>query len=212
MAKPSTRQALLRLLKTCGSQTAGELAAALGVSAVAVRKHLDALEREGALSITLVHQPMGRPAYRYSLTEAADGYFPQGHRELLLGMLGALDREDPQAVERLFDTCASDAGGRYRTRLAGKTLPAQVAELARLREEEGYLSSVEHRGATIVMREYHCPIRDVAARYPAACRCEQELFRELLGREVRCSATMLDGAPACVYEIPLTSSEQSTGR
>src|SRR4051812_42184411 len=46
MAKPSTRQALLRLLKTCGPQTAGELAQALGVSAVAVRKHLDALERE----------------------------------------------------------------------------------------------------------------------------------------------------------------------
>src|SRR5439155_1412122 len=115
MAKPSTRQALLRLLKSCGSQTAGELAEALGVSAVAVRKYLDALEREGALSIALVHQPMGRPAYRYSLTEAADGHFPQGHRELL-------------------------------------------------------------------------------------------------GREVECSATMLDGAPACVYEIPLTSSEQSTGR
>jgi predicted ArsR family transcriptional regulator len=212
MAKPSTRQALLRLLKTCGPQTAGELAEALGVSAVAVRKHLDALEREGALSITLAHQPMGRPAYRYSLTERADGYFPQGHRELLLGLLAALEREDPTAVERLFDTCSADSRGRYRSRLAGKSLPEQVVELARLREEEGFLSSVEHRGTTIVMREYHCPIRDVAARYPAACRCEQELFGELLGREVRCSATMLEGAPACVYEIPLTSSEQGTGR
>ena len=208
MAKPTTRQALLRLLKTCGSQSAGELAAALGVSAVAVRKHLDALEREGALSIALVHQPMGRPAYHYSLTEAADGYFPQGHRELLLGMLGALDREDPEAVERLFDTCAADARGRYRDRLAGKTLPAQVAELARLREEEGYLSSVEHRGATIVMREYHCPIRDVAARYPVACRCEQELFRELLGEQVEYAASLLKGAPACSYRISLTAAER----
>ena len=33
MAKPTTRQALLRLLKTRGPQTAGELSAALGVTA-----------------------------------------------------------------------------------------------------------------------------------------------------------------------------------
>src|SRR5438876_384822 len=97
MAKPSTRPALLRLVKQDGPQTAAQLAAALGVSAVAVRKPL---------------------------------------------------------------------------------------------------------------REYHCPIRDVAERYRAACRCEQELFRDLLGAQVEYVASLLKGAPACTYRIPLTSSEK----
>jgi predicted ArsR family transcriptional regulator len=209
MAKPSTRLAVLRLLKTHGAQTAGELAAALGVSAVAVRKHLDALEREGALAVELVHQPLGRPAYRYSLTERADSYFPQRHRELLLGMLAALDGEDPRAVERLLDACSAALRPRYVGRLAGKPLPEQVAELARLREEEGYLTSVERDGDVLTLREYHCPIRDVAERYPAVCRCEQELFRELLGGTIEFAASLREGAPACLYRIPLSAGERT---
>jgi predicted ArsR family transcriptional regulator len=210
MAKPSTRLALLRLLKMHGPRTAGELAAALGVSAVAVRKHLDALEREGALAVELVHQPLGRPAYRYSLTACADGYFPQGHRDLLRGMLAALDRADSTAVERLLDACSAELRGRYIARLAGKSLPEQVAELARLREEEGYLTSVEREGDTLILREYHCPIRDVAECYPAVCRCEQELFRELLGSQIEFVASLREGAPACVYRIPLTATAKAT--
>ncbi|SRR5579884_3965773 len=212
MAKPSTRLALLHLLKTRGPQTAGELAAALGVSAVAVRKHLDALEREGALAVERVHQPLGRPACRYSLTARAESYFPQRHRELLLAMLAALDREDPRAVERLLDTCSAALRPRYLERLAGKPLPDQVAELARLREEEGYLTSVERDGDTLTLREYHCPIRDVADRYPAVCRCEQELFRELLGGGIEFAASLREGAPACVYRIPLASAARWRAR
>jgi predicted ArsR family transcriptional regulator len=209
MAKPSTRLALLRLLKTHGAQTAGELAAALGVSAVAVRKHLDVLEREGALAVELVHQPLGRPAYRYSLTQQAESYFPQGYRDLLMTMLAAVDHADPGGIERLLDTCSAALRPRYLQRLAGKPLPERVAELARLREEEGFLTSVERDGDALTLREYHCPIRDVADRYPAVCRCEQELFRELLGDSIEFAASIREGAPACVYRIPLSAGEQS---
>jgi predicted ArsR family transcriptional regulator len=208
MAKPSTRQALLHLLKREGGQTAAELATALGVSAVAVRKHLEALEREGALAVALVHQPIGRPVYRYSLTERAAAHFPQGHRDLLLAVLGALERESPSALERTLAACTSQSRARYAERLASKSLPEQVDELARLREEEGYLASVERDGDTLILREYHCPIRDVAERYPAACRCEQELFRDLLRGEVEYTASLLAGAPACTYRIRPTPREQ----
>src|SRR5919202_5015884 len=109
MPRSSTRLGLLRQLKCSGPQTAAALAAALGVSAVAVRKHLDALAAEGAVAVEGVRQPVGRPAYRYRLTEAAEAYFPQGHHPLLLGVLAALDRADPAALEGALAACSAEA-------------------------------------------------------------------------------------------------------
>jgi predicted ArsR family transcriptional regulator len=207
MARSSTRLALVRLLKRDGPQTTAQLAAVLGVSSVAVRKHLHALAREGAVAVEIAKRPMGRPVHRYTHTERAAAYLPQGHHELLLAVLDVLQREDPDAAERVLAGCTAKLHARYAACLAGKSLPEQVAELARLREEDGFLTSLECAGEIITLREYHCPIRDVAERYPAACRCEQELFRELLGGQVEYVASLLEGAPACTYRIPLTSCE-----
>jgi predicted ArsR family transcriptional regulator len=203
MAKPTTRLRLLRLLKLRGPLSAAELAAALGVTAVAVRKHLDLLHAEGALRAERIHQPIGRPVARYHLTPAAESYFPRGHHALLLDLLAAIDREDPAAVDRLLETCSVAQQPRYRARLADKPPAERVAELARLREEDGFLTSVQRDGDALVLREHHCPIRDVAERYPAACRCEQELFGSLLGLSVERTESALQGAPACAFRISL---------
>jgi predicted ArsR family transcriptional regulator len=208
VAKSSIRPALLRLVKQAGSQTAAQLAAALGVSAVAVRKHLRALAREGVVAVAVTHQPMGRPVYRYTLTERAAAYLPQGHRELLLTVLEVLECESPAVLERVLAASATKLRLRYAASLAGKPLTEQVAELARLREDDGFLTTLERVGDVITLREYHCPIRDVAERYRATCCCEQELFCDLLGAQVEYVASLLEGAPACTYRIPLTSSEK----
>ncbi len=207
MPRSPTRPALLRQLKCRGPQTAAQLADALGVSAVAVRKHLDALAREGAVAVARVRQPVGRPVYQYRLTDRAETYFPQGHHPLLLGVLAALDRADPAALEGALAACSAQARDHYAARLAGKPLAERVAELARLRDAEGFLTSVEREGDVLTLREHHCPIRDVAARYPVACRCEQQVFRDLLGPGVEYAGSLLDGAPACAYRIPLTLAE-----
>lgn len=204
MGKSSTRLEVLRLLKQRGGQSAGALAAALGVSTVAVRKHLDALVREGAVTTELVRQPIGRPVYRYHLTERAAAYFPQGHRALLLDLLAALDRLDPALLERAVALCNGQLRERYAAQLGDKPLPERVAELARLRDADGYVVTVHQDGDCLLLQEHHCPIRDVAERYPVACRCEQELFRTLLGDGVEYAGSLLHGQPACAYRIPLT--------
>ncbi len=210
MAKPSIRPALLRLLKREGPRTAAELAAALGVSTVAVRKHLDALAREGAVVAEPVRRSVGRPAYRYTLTAQAATYFPQGYQTLLLALLDALAEEAPEVLERAFARCSAALYRHYAPHLAGKPLPEQVAELARLREEAGFLATVEQQGTALLLREYHCPIRDVDARCRIACRCEQALFRALLGDRVEYVASLLDGSPACTYRIPLAPAGRPT--
>ncbi len=211
MTRSATRLALVRQLKCHGPQTAAALAAAVGVSAVAVRKHLAALAGEGAVAIERVRQPVGRPAYHYRLTEAAAAYFPQGHHSLLLGVLAALDRAGPTALEDTLAACSAQARLDYGARLAGKPLAERVTELARLRDAEGFLTTVEREGDVLTLREHHCPVRDVAERYPAACRCEQQLFRDLLGSDVEYAASLLEGAPACAYRIPLAVVEPTAG-
>lgn len=206
MTKPTTRLALLQLLKELGPRTATELAAAVGISAVAVRKHLDALEREGAVTVELVHQPIGRPVYRYALAAGADSYFPQRHRELLIALLQVLERERPHDLPRLLEAANAATLERYAAQLTGKPLHEQVVELARLRNEDGYLAKVGSEGNTLVLREYHCPIRDVAGQFPAACRCEADMFAALLDGRIESVATVIDGAPACEYRVAIPAS------
>src|SRR5262249_29425916 len=111
-------------------------------------------------------------------------------------------------LERVLAAAAVKLRLRYAACLAGKPLPEQVAELARLREGDGFLCTLERVGDIMTLREYHCPIRDVAERYHAACCCEQELFRALLVARVEYVARPLEGPPACTYRIPLTSSQK----
>src|SRR5919106_1314033 len=59
-----TRRAVLDLLKRNGEQTVAQLGAALGVSGVAVRRHLEVLEHVGLVQQTLGAAPseLGRGA------------------------------------------------------------------------------------------------------------------------------------------------------
>ena len=183
--------------------TAHQLAASFGVSAVAARKHLEALERAGFVRVQRLRRPTGRPAHLYVLTENAESLFPQRYRDLLLAVLVEIGAEHGrERVEDLLRAVYARTVPSYRARLVGQDLAMRVRELARIREEEGYMPSVEADGQLFVLREHHCPIRAVAERYPEVCRCERELFQESLGVPVLCRATIAQGEPACEFRVP----------
>ncbi len=73
----STRQAVLLLLKTKGPSSVGDLARELGITEMAVRRHLTSLERDDSIRSNIVRQPMGRPAHIFSLTEVGENLFPK---------------------------------------------------------------------------------------------------------------------------------------
>ena len=62
----STRRRILNTLKKSDGLTADQLAALLGVTSMAVRKHIAALERDGLVESTTVRRAIGRPANVYS--------------------------------------------------------------------------------------------------------------------------------------------------
>lgn len=199
----SRRDEILAVLKRQGGITAHQAAAYLGLSAVAARKHLDDLERDGLVQVQLLRPATGRPAHLYVLTMESEPHFPQGYRQLLLDLLAELAAvEGPERVKELFRARNARLAPAYHARLAGKSLADQVQELARVREEEGYMPSVQTDGEMFVLREHNCPIRGVAECYPDACRCERELFEEVLRRPIQCRSTIAKGASACEFLIP----------
>lgn len=200
--RPATRDSIIQLLKQQGGLAVQAIAEALGITRVAVRKHLAALEEQGLIVAQRVPLPRGRPTLVYQLTDLADALFPQAYGQLavdLLGDLVALDGEEK--LGRLFQARAERLKRLYQLRLADKDLPERVQELARLRNEEGYMAVFEVRDGALVLREHNCPIYEIAQRYRAACNCEQELFEGVLNREVRRETSLVDGHPSCEYKI-----------
>lgn len=203
----ATRHAVLMLFKTKGPSPVADLAKALGITEMAVRRHLSALERDGYITSLVVRQPMGRPAHIYSLTELGEGLFPKNYAALTLDLLGELEDEPGMegAVSKLFAGRKKKLHERYQPYMAGKQLDERVQELAAIQNAGGYMVEIDASDSKeFVLHEYNCPIAAVAGRYEQACSCELELFEALLGTEVRRTECLAKGGNKCTYRIAKT--------
>lgn len=100
----STREQILHLLKTDGPMTVSDLAEKLDITEMAVRRHLNTLERDQMIGSRLLRQAMGRPTSQFYLTDKADEYFPKNYHTFALSLLEDIEEtEGPEAVERLFE-------------------------------------------------------------------------------------------------------------
>jgi len=212
------RQKLLELIKAGGPQTATELAERLGVTPVAVRQHLQALGKEGLLVYLEERRPVGRPARRWSLSEAAQPFFPDSHREFAVGLIEAIDDTfGGEGMQRLVEERVRQQIRRYRRRMPerGAPLEERVAALASLRNEEGYMVEWYADGKDgWVLAENHCPICEAAKVCGRLCAGEPALFQTVLGPdvEVRRTEHLLDGSYRCVYQIVARESPWSDTR
>ena len=201
------RRKLLELIKSGGPQTATELAAQLGVTPVAVRQHLQALSKDGLLVYVEERRPVGRPARRWSLSEAAQPFFPDTHREFAVGLIEAIDGAfGGEGLQRLVEERIRQQIRRYRRRMPGRDTPLEkrVEALASLRNEEGYMAEWSADGEDRwVLAENHCPICAAAKVCGGLCAGEPALFQTILGPDVEVERTehLLEDSHRCVYQI-----------
>jgi predicted ArsR family transcriptional regulator len=199
----STRKVLLTLMKTKGSLSVNDMAKELGITEMAIRRHLNTLERDGLIEAKLIRQAMGRPMHLYSLTLLADDLFPKNYHQLTLELLGELEIEaGSNPVGLLFEGRKQKLLKKYMGRMEGKTLVDRVAELAEIQNYNGYMAKWEpdHAGH-IVFTEYNCPIAQVAKEYNEACHCELSLFQSLLGVDIERTECLTKGGNKCTYLI-----------
>ncbi|WP_336787328.1 helix-turn-helix transcriptional regulator [Paenibacillus sp. MMO-177] len=200
----TTRGRILFLLKTNGRLSAGQLSGELGITEMAVRRHMYALEREGSISIVSVKQGMGRPVHAYELTRLADERFPKNYNLLALDLLEEL-AEDPETaglITRMFEGRQQKLLDRYEPRMTGKSLAEKVTELEAIQNAGGYMAKVEDKdNGQYVLHEYNCPITQVAGKYEQACSCELSLFESLLQTKVERTECLAKGGGRCSYTI-----------
>jgi predicted ArsR family transcriptional regulator len=200
----TTRGRILLLLKTNGRLSAGQLSSELGLTEMAVRRHMYALEREGSISVISVKQAMGRPIHTYELTMQADDRFPKNYNLLALDLLEEL-AEDPETaglITRMFEGRQKKLLDRYEPRMTGKSLEQKVAELELIQNAGGYMAKAEDKAnGQYILYEYNCPIAQVAGKYEQACSCELSLFESLLQTKVERTECLAKGGGRCSYTI-----------
>ncbi|MDQ6421824.1 HTH domain-containing protein [Paenibacillus sp. LHD-117] len=200
----ATRGRLLHLLRTRGRMNAAMLAAELGLTEMAIRRHMHEMERQGSVSIVPLRQPKGRPLHVFELTEAADRHFPKNYHNLTIDLLAELE-DDPDTsplIDRMFEGRKRKLQERYAPRMAGKTLEERVRELTDIQNGSGYMAEMEREDDDgFMLHEYNCPITDVAGKYGQACDCELSLFRSLLEVQVNRTECLAKGGSRCSYVI-----------
>ncbi|MFN8526009.1 MAG: metalloregulator ArsR/SmtB family transcription factor [Chloroflexota bacterium] len=196
---------LLTLLKTRGPQTAADLGKALGITAEAARQQLVKLAGDGLVTATAEVRGVGRPVQLWHLTDAGDARFPDTHAELTVALIQAVRSElGESSLERLISARQREIQAAYHRELAGiTTLARRVEELAAVRSREGYMAEWWTEDSGFVLAENHCPICAAATVCQGFCAGELELFRDVLGPDVRVDRVehILGGARRCVYRI-----------
>jgi len=205
-AKSATRQAILDMLKLEGPSDAADLAAKQGVSTMAVRQHLYALQEEGFVDYSEAPRPVGRPAKIWSLTEAAGRFFPDAHAELTAGLLGAMRATfGEEGLQRLIAERTAQQIRAYAERVdREESVKGKLQALAQLRDAEGYMASVEEtEDGAFLLIENHCPICVAAKACSRLCDGELTVFRAVLGPHVAVERAdhLLAGARRCAYRV-----------
>ncbi|HWA59741.1 MAG TPA: metalloregulator ArsR/SmtB family transcription factor [Caulobacteraceae bacterium] len=202
----TTASRILSLIKTEGPKATLALAADLGVTRQAARQQLERLEADGLVLHDLERGGVGRPRRVWSLTEAAQARFPDGHAEALADVLEGVRAEFGEAgLSRVIARREAQVRAAYSEALAGLAgLEDRVRRLSDLRSAEGYMAECEVLpDGSLLLVENHCPICAAARACQGFCRSELAVFEAALGPEVEVTRVdhLLAGARRCAYEI-----------
>lgn len=202
-----TRRRVAELLLENGHATARQLAGAIGVTPVAIRRHLDVMTAEGLVEH---REPQatggrGRPARAYRLTPAARETFGHHYDDLATQALRWIGHHGGPAAVAAF-AAEQVAGLEERCRTAMDVAdddPLSRAEaLAKALSDEGYAATTTAIANGGQLCQHHCPVAHVAAEFPQLCEAETEVIGRLVGHHVQRLATISNGDGVCTTYIP----------
>ena len=214
-----TRRQIVKLLKTDGPLGSAQLAERLGLTAMAVRLHLYALQSEGLVAAEDRPSPVGRPAKSWRLTREADRHFPEAYAELSVALIDAMQETfGAEGLNRVLVSRCARQREEYAKRIRPTdSLKKRLAELARVRTEEGYMAEVRPDGETggFLLVENHCPICAAANACQGFCSTELDLFRSALGPDVEVERVehIVSGDRRCAYRVkPSAAARRASAR
>ena len=205
---PSTGRAAVReLLKRDGPISADLAAEKLGITAMAVRQHLYALEAGGDAIFEEEARPRGRPVKLWRATPAANAHFADSHSSLASDLIVQMKKAfGEEGLDKLLKLRNADLEKTYRAKMdKAQTLKAKLDALAKIRSAEGYMAEVRREPETghWLFVENHCPICAAARLCTGLCREELALFHRVLGKDIKVErlSHIIAGAGRCAYRV-----------
>lgn len=216
-----TRETILQLIIERGPITATNLAKLLYLTPAAVRRHIGVLEEDELIE---VHETLpttrarrGRPARHYVATLEGQSILKNQYSTIANDALDFIrDELGSDMVEVFANKRVEEFEEKFRAELdeAGDEPAARAQALAKKLSDEGYAASlrtVGPRGYALQLCQGHCPVQQVAGRFPELCEAETEAFSRLLGVHVQRLATLASGDHVCTTHIPLLIPSRPAG-
>jgi predicted ArsR family transcriptional regulator len=199
----NTHQAVLHHLKRHNEMTVAELCDVLGVTSMAVRRHLAGLQKDGLVDCRLVRQSRGRPTYRYRLTPKAESLFPSGLGTMAFDLLDAVfEARGHQGVMEMLTLRDEFLVKKHRPRLEAMTFEDKLREVVKIYSENGFMTEWKKLDdGNYFIFQQHCAIHHLATQYRQICVLEPKLMQSLLGVKVTREKFMLKDDPICGYLV-----------
>ena len=202
------KKKLLYYLKVMQQAGLEELANVMKISRMGVHKHLAILQHRGLVESIEIRGNVGRPRMVYQLTSQSKTVFPKSYSAIATHALDFIERNmGKEGIEKVLRERQSELFDQYYKRLKNLDFDKQVKELARIRDEEGYIAESKKEsnscggGGKHVILEYNCPIIHIAEKHWEACSTETELFEKLLGANIETTHRAAKGDSICKFVI-----------
>ncbi len=200
------RLEILNTLKRTKGLSVNELVAKMKMSYMGIKQHCLTLERDGYLDTWRRPQKMGRPEMVYRLTRRTHDLFPQESNQFTIELLESIKGiYGPNAPEKLLFNVFERKAAELKSKVKGETVAERAKALARIRENEGFMSQFiieESEGGPQIL-ECHSPLMNLLDQYPIIGRLEGDLFESLLGTRVRREETRNSGLYECAFYFAL---------
>ncbi|MCH8269412.1 MAG: ArsR family transcriptional regulator [Acidobacteria bacterium] len=203
VGQDTTRQKILHFIKIKGRPAISDISHALGITPMAVRRHVLGMQNSGLLRMEMERRPKGRPAALCLLTDLGDSLFPKNYDHFSMELIQCLAQLDgEEKINRLFEKRKDHMVTRFAERMEGKSREARVQETVAILCEEGYMAeSRKVNPETFLITEHNCAIAHVARQYQQACQGELCFLAQMLRADVQRQAHILKGDSECSYLI-----------
>ena len=224
----ATRDRVARSILDHGPSSATDLSGRLGLTAAAVRRHLDSLVAAGLVESreqrVYGSRGRGRPAKVFVLTESGRDAFYQAYDQLAADALRWISESvgggsaGEEAVAAFARARFAKQGQKYLGTLADTTPDRRAEALAEALSADGYAATVRPvppattatAPAGAQLCQHHCPVAHIAEQFPQLCEAETEVFSQLLGTHVQRLATIAHGDGVCTTYVPASGAAPSS--
>jgi predicted ArsR family transcriptional regulator len=193
--------------------TITDLAEVVGLKAISVRHHINALLADGLIRVEERRQAVGRPVYVFRLSEAgrrAAGFSYRSFVEQTMRQLGtATTAESHRAVIQSLTTAIEENVRReFSSLLPHQRMPRLIDWLT----SAGFAARWQEIDQGLGLIEYHCPYSMLGQTYPDLCAIDKSVIQIALDAPVEKSSCLLSGDDVCTFLLRVPEDKvQSAG-